>query len=250
METDEPVLTSIPAPALSASTPSTPNKADPPQEIALRPSYAEVAAEKSSRSLDGPTKKNACSTSKPTLQTILKRIERIEDKIEPPKTQSTPTKMDKQPGRDRCLILFNVPESSKESIADRILDDRFLLQSLVSKLFDPGENGLHILQAYRLGQENQSSELPRPLKIVLESPDECKRVFSRVHRLKGDPLHIQRDLSPEDRWKMKQALLELRRRRDAGENDLRFVNFRVVKRLPRTAWKPLIIYPVASEDQE
>jgi hypothetical protein len=180
----------------------------------------------------------------------MEKIEFLESKISETAVSKTVKKKDTEPTRDRCLILFNVPESEKESPSERIIEDCQQLQTLVSKLFDPGENGLQIVKNYRLGKRSGESKQPRPLKVVLESPDECKRVFSRVHRLKGDKLHIQRDLSPEDRAKMRLALQELRRRREDGETDLQIVNFRVVRRHPRISWKPLILYPVAQEVQD
>ena len=84
---------------------------------------------------------------------------------------------------------------------------------------------------------------PRPLKVVLKSEEERRRVFSRVHRLKGECYRVLRDLSPEDRIRMREAVNELKDRRSKGETNLHIVDFRVVMRRPRVVWQPVIIFP-------
>ena len=245
LNTECPEPTSNSVPVLTANTTVTlPLESELPVS---KPSFASVVS--AHRPPKAKKSSNVDSGSQ-EIQTLMKRVEMLETKITQTVVPQTLKKEEKRPPRDRCLILFNIPESGKESPSERIIEDCKHLQSLVSKLFDPGENGLQIVTTYRLGRRVTETEQPRPLKVVLESQEECKRVFSRVHRLKGDRLHIQRDLSPEDREKMRLALQELRRRREDGETDLRIVNFRVVRRQPRISWKPLILYPVAPEVQD
>ena len=160
---------------------------------------------------------------------------------EPAKVISKP---EKSLSRDNCLIILKAPESQKDSPELRMEDDKIFLQNCITKLFDANEPGLKIIAAYRLGRKREDPVLnPRPLKVVLESKEDCKRVFSRTSRLKGEPYYVVRDLSPEDRERMKGALEELKRRRENGESNLRIVDFRVVSVRPRTRWRPVLLVP-------
>lgn len=251
---ESPDVTCTQAPDLSAITPTNVLSSPPPHDESkgTRPTkllYADIVADNLPADRNPLPMKGAKPSEGFKIRALEKRLEQLESKLDASKAQKITTNADKKPDRERCLILFNAPESQEESSSERILHDRSLLQSLVSKLFDPGENGLEIITAYRLGRRNTEVNKPRPLKLVLTSIEECNRVLSRVHRLKGDPIHIQRDLSPEEREKMKQALQELRHRREGGETDLRIVNFRVVRKPLRAFWRPLVIYPVVPEIQ-
>ena len=145
---------------------------------------------------------------------------------------------------------MNAPEPVKEVAAERILEDQKFLQQMVTTLFDPDEKGIQVLSAFRLGKKpDQPASSPRPLKVVLDSSEECRRVFSRVHRLKGEPYRVLRDLSPEDRVRMRQAVQELKERRMNGESNLHIVDFRVVARRPRVVWHPVVILPTGTPPQ-
>jgi hypothetical protein len=150
-----------------------------------------------------------------------------------------------QSHRERCLILSNIPEPVEEDSEKRMEREGQFLQSLISKLFDNGEEGVTILSAFRLGKklENDSSCRPRPLKIVLASEEQAKRILRRGYRLKGEELWIRKDLCPEDRVKLREAVQERKRRTEAGETHLRIVDFRVIKVVPRSIWKPISISP-------
>jgi hypothetical protein len=137
-------------------------------------------------------------------------------------------------------------ESEEALSSQRMEHDAQVLQKCISTMFGPNEPGLQILGAIRLGKRSDdAAQKPRPLKVVLESPDDCARVLRRTYKLKGEPIRILRDLSPEDRERMKSALDELKERRSAGETDLSIVDFRVVKKPPRVRWIPIVLYPSA-----
>lgn len=149
------------------------------------------------------------------------------------------------PERTKCLVLFNAPESEDLDSKNRIEHDRRLLEDMVSKLFDVGERGITIVSAFRLGKKTAEPHgRPRPLKVVLDSENDCFRVFSRTFRLKSEIYRVARDLCPEDRARMKAAVLELKNRRAAGELDLMIQDFRVTRRPPRVGWKPITIQPL------
>ena len=118
------------------------------------------------------------------------------------------------------------------------------LRTCFTSLFDPGEDELtssiKLKGAFRLGKRPDTpQDHPRPLKIVLGSVQEAQLILRRAPRLKGQPVRFLRDLSPDDRAKLKTALNELHERRANGETNLILRDFRVVKRKPRIRWIPL-----------
>jgi hypothetical protein len=141
------------------------------------------------------------------------------------------------------LIIINAPESDKESSAGRIVDDHSFLQEMVSRLFEPGEEGINVLTAFRLGRKPENNGTPRPLKVVLQNEEERRRVLRRTFRLKGETYFVLRDLSPEDRIKMREAVKDLKTRRLNGEKDLHIVDFQVVQKRPRVVWEPVLLEP-------
>ncbi|CAH8605969.1 unnamed protein product [Dicrocoelium dendriticum] len=178
------------------------------------------------------------------LKSVLHRIDHLEKLLQdkPPSKPRIP-EIAKVPNRERCLIIMNSPESDKTTAAERILDDQLFLKRMISLLFDEGEPGINIVSAFRLGRKHEDSSKVRPLKVVCQTEDECRRILRRTSRLKGEPFHVLRDLSPEDRVKMKIAVDELRTRRANGETDLRIEDFRVVRKVQRTRWKPVLVLP-------
>jgi hypothetical protein len=146
--------------------------------------------------------------------------------------------------REQCIIILKAPESQGETSEERMEDDRKFLVQCISKLFDVTEPGLHVVSAYRLGKKKEDVIAnPRPLKVILESVAECERVFRRTYRLKGEPYYLLRDLCAEDRVKMKEAVEELKRRKQDGEKNLKIVDFQVVQRTVKARWKPVLLEP-------
>ena len=179
---------------------------------------------------------------------LVERVAELEKRIKDAGTSCAPPTSQtlSRPGRERCLIVMNAIESTKDTPAERILDDQHFLQNLVSKLFDEDEDGITVISAFRLGRRpDEPDAKPRPLKVILKSEEECRRVFVRCHRLKGEVFRVLRDLSPEDRVRMRLAVQELRERRANGEQNLRIEDFRVVVRPPRVVWHPISIRPRA-----
>ncbi|CAH8621938.1 unnamed protein product [Dicrocoelium dendriticum] len=183
-------------------------------------------------------------SSQSQMKLVLDRLSELEKAAKENPPRSKPHVPERtQPSRDRCLIIMNAAESEKPTPAERILDDQTLLERLVSLLFDKGEQGINIVSAFRLGKKQEDISRNRPLKIVCRDEEECRRILRRTSRLKGEPFYVLRDLSPEDRVKMKKAVEELRTRRGSGETDLHIVDFRVVRRTPKTRWRPILLTP-------
>ena len=251
-----------PATPMSSSTPQhSPVKAVPSQtDKYSRATYAEALAipkrgknlPKASAAVEPTTFLNAANTA--PLQELVYRVQKLEKLIESPKASGSVTTSVKSPtvlNRDRCLIIMHAPEPTKDSAADRILEDQEFLQNMVAKLFDPDEDGINAISAFRLGRKSDDPSVsPRPLKVVLDSSEACRRVFSRVHRLKGESYRVLRDLSPEDRVRMRQAVQELKERKLNGESNLCVVDFRVVVRRPRVVWRPVVLLPMGPSSKE
>ena len=179
------------------------------------------------------------------LKAVLEKVSALEELVKNKAQDDHPVlAQPPQQNRKRCLIIMNAPESNKQVNTERILDDQEVLQNLMWKLFDAGDEAITVVTAFRLGKKaDDPTTQPRPLKVVLASEEECQRVFSRCHRLKGDSLRVFRDLCPEDRVRMRMACQELKQRLHNGEQNLHIVDFQVVMRRPRVVWEPITIHP-------
>lgn len=252
-------LVSESAVAISLSSHST------EQSKCLR-SYAEVAAPSGNQNTETDTKqasllmstsgrdtsgKSKKSARRPRMLDIVKRIHNIEEALSKASSLHSGRAVNKPvakgPDRTRCFLLFNAPESQEMDPGSRMEHDRHLLEDMVSKLFEPNEPGISVSCAFRLGKKpDDPISQPRPLKVVVESENDCLRIFSRIHRLKSEKYRVARDLSPEDRKRMREAVNELKQRRAEGETHLVIQDFRVVRRPPRVGWKPVTLRPLAT----
>ena len=179
---------------------------------------------------------------------LKKLLETITPESNPAKafqnTTRPPSKESKPPpgkNRQQCLILMNVPESDCAAPQDRLNHDVSQVHTCLSQLFSPEEDDLakqiRLLSVYRLGK--RTPDKPRPLKIVCGSEDQMKAILKRSYHLKGQDIRILRDLSPEDRLRLRTALNELREKRANGDNDWIIRDFQLVRRRPKVKWHPL-----------
>ena len=147
------------------------------------------------------------------------------------------------PGKNRrqCLIIMNIPESNAETAQERVDHDVHFIRDCFQKLYTADEEtiakNIRPMNIYRLGK--RLDEKTRPLKVVLSSEKDVGNILARTHRLKGLPARILRDLSPEDRIRLKEAINELREKRSNGDNNWIIRDFRVIRRRPRIKWHPL-----------
>jgi hypothetical protein len=275
-EDDEPLNTTcLHIPAASTSTPisspkktfaeivslpSTPptltvddNQEDSFGEVLQPPIETSDAVELARRNTKDKIVRKKRNTLKNKLEEVAERMAKIEKILEnrPHSRNADSPNVRRYPPRERCLIIVNAKESLSDSSAERMQHDQDILQLLVSMLFDDGEQGINIVSAFRLGKRKEDPvSSPRPLKVVLDSDTEVGRVLKRLYRIKETPFRVFRDLSPEDRLKMKEAVKELKDRKDQGETDLKIVDFRVVKKKPRVGWKPILLLPLAPQTLE
>ena len=178
------------------------------------------------------------------IESVMLKVSELEELLKKQPQQSQVSVNQKVPqSRNRSLIILNAPESRLETSADGIHHDTQFLERMVSLLFDEGEPAIKVELAFRLGRKNEDPLKPRPLKVILEEEEQCRRVLKRTFRLKGESFFVVRDLSPEDRIRMREAVKELKERRTKGETNLQIVDFRVVKREPKVRWKPVLLTP-------
>lgn len=128
-------------------------------------------------------------------------------------------------------MFFNAPESSDPAPQVRFDHDVQFLQSVIDKLLDVDEAGIKVTQVTRIGK--REGELNRPLRVTFVDEATPRLVLSRLWRLKGMRVNVRPDMEPADRERLKSAVIELKRRTEAGETNLRIVNFRVVTKKDR-----------------
>jgi hypothetical protein len=114
---------------------------------------------------------------------------------------------------------------------------------IINQCLNVSKGGITVVTAFRLGRKSADLATHRPLKVVLLDEEECRRVLRRTFRLKGEGYFVVRDLSPEDRVKMREAVKVLKSRRLQGEKDLHIVDFQVVQKRPRVVWEPVFLTP-------
>lgn len=163
---------------------------------------------------------------------------------EPPQTAEGKARRE-EPPRDQCLILLNLPEAASNKPQERLDHDLTEIHTCLSKLFTADEGvaaaSIRVRAAFRLGKRPEADAGPRPLKVVLGNKGEAAEILRRTHRLRGQTARILRDLSHEDRSKLREALRELQERRARGEEGLFIRDFRVCRRRLRLCWTPLAL---------
>ena len=105
--------------------------------------------------------------------------------------------------RATSLMLFNVPEGDDLVEAKRIL-------AILSD--DPPD--IHHIS--RVGKTNKNNA--RALKLTLGSPDDVRRMVRNGHKLKGSKIYVNLDLTAKQRDLDKTLAVELKARKDKGEN--------------------------------
>jgi hypothetical protein len=128
--------------------------------------------------------------------------------------------------RDRSLMIFHAAESQSEDAKTRYHHDLDILQRMIDRMMDSADPAVRIVRLLRLGKRTPTTS--RPMKVVFEDNQIPKLLLTRLWRLKGMKIHVRADIDPEHRVLLRNAIVELRKRRDNGETDLRIVNFHIV----------------------
>ncbi|CAH8551674.1 unnamed protein product [Dicrocoelium dendriticum] len=196
------------------------------------PGWVQAPKKKSCKAVNNNKSKSPSTVSQ--LKSVLNKVTRLEKLLAEKPALPKPVKPSdsKSPRGRLCnVMIFHAPESTDPSPQVRYDHDVQFLQSLTDKLLDVGEPGLRVKQVTRLGKQVDGK--CRPLRIAFADETAPRLVLSRLGRLKGMKIHVRPDLDPAEREQLKSAVVELKRRTDAGETNLRIVNFRTVARIPR-----------------
>lgn len=123
--------------------------------------------------------------------------------------------------RSKNIILCNVPESTKVTVSDKILDDQTVITEIISKLDIPAKN--NIVKIYRFGKSNNNK--PRPIKIHFNNSQTARTLQGKKHLL-NDNLRIYSDSTPAQQNHLKNLRAELEKRKSNGETDItiKYVN--------------------------
>lgn len=116
--------------------------------------------------------------------------------------------------RSKCIIAFNMQESDKDIGADRMGDDKLLF---INSLSDGSAIDPDTIKINRIGKKEINKT--RPVKIELPSEE----VVSKVLKMKpkdGSSIKYKADLSSNQRKRLRELNIELRERKDKGEENL------------------------------
>ena len=125
-------------------------------------------------------------------------------------------------------MFFNISEPQEEEAKDREQKDCQTVTSLCREL---GIESVGIQKSYRVGKAQPGKH--RPLKITLDQRHTKYSILKNAKKLKHSQtfkgVGISLDQTPKEREQEKTLRLELSRRRDQGERDLKIVNRKIVQ---------------------
>jgi len=129
------------------------------------------------------------------------------------------------------LIFHNVPESSAAQQSERVSEDVKFVTNIAK---DIGVKEFDLVNSVRLG-----SQLPnklRLLRVKLATVNQKREFLNNAKRLKSSStslfqkVYITPDLSAQERVVQKQLRIELKRRKENGERNLRIYRGRIVEK--------------------
>ncbi|KAH9596624.1 tRNA dimethylallyltransferase, variant 3 [Schistosoma haematobium] len=195
--------------------------------------------------VDNPPKPNTRfdATAIASTSTVDEWVQVVRKKSRDIKWNPAPVKVvekSKADHSDRSAIFPRIKESDSSEPKARFEHDIVLIRQLLNQLMPQNMTGVTLLKVYRLGSLTDSKpNHSRLLKVVFGSSNERDLILQNGHKLKGSGVFIRKDLPLADRVKRREAEKELQHRLDAGEKDLKIVNFRVVRLRQRMMPKPL-----------
>lgn len=119
--------------------------------------------------------------------------------------------MDDRRLRSINLMVYNIPESQKNSIPDKIKEDSNIMKNIFNGLL--GES--QIKKVLRIGKNGVK---PRPIKLITDSRDTVLHLLRNRNKLSYDGIRISADLTINQRTHLKQLQSEVRDRNQNGEN--------------------------------
>lgn len=148
--------------------------------------------------------------------------------------------------RRHCIVVRGMPESTTDTPKLRIQGDRKQFTMYLKSLLKDEEE-VEVLKAFRMGrigESNDAQRQPRPLKVVLRSEVEAQLLLSRkpILRYSHPTVFFQQDFSPAERAKWRLLKVELQRRCELGDSNLRILNGEIVHAQRSLLWrKPITI---------
>jgi hypothetical protein len=143
--------------------------------------------------------------------------------------------------RKQCIVIHGFAESNEKLPRDKLAADLYLFQNCLESILTENES-ITVLKAFRLGRldDNFNAEIrPRPLKLILKDEQQAELLLKRKHMLKSlqPNVFFQPDYTLKDRDKLRETLLELKRRKNCGERNLRILNGEIVSKPRFFLWK-------------
>ncbi|VDP27314.1 unnamed protein product [Echinostoma caproni] len=139
----------------------------------------------------------------------------------------------KLPRRFQWLTVVTYSEAEATTAQAHLAQDLQRMRSHIVTLFDgdevePGAS-IRVKAVFGLGKPRQDNS-SRPPEVVLRAESVTKAILPKLN---GTPVRFLRDLDPDQRSKLKTALMELRERRAKRETDLCMRDFRVHRKRPQ-----------------
>ncbi|KAH9592422.1 hypothetical protein MS3_00004352 [Schistosoma haematobium] len=135
---------------------------------------------------------------------------------------------------DRSVIFHTINENESSEPKTRFGHNIVLIKQLLNQLMPQNTLGVTLLKVYRLDSlANLKPNLSRLLKVAFKSSNERNLILQNPHELKGSVVFIRKDLSLADHVKRREAE-KLQIRLDAGEKDIKIVNFWVYRKARNT----------------
>eukprot|EP00794_Sanderia_malayensis_P011225 gene11225-12404_t len=123
--------------------------------------------------------------------------------------------MEERERRKYNIMLFNLPESGSQDKEDCNTHDKNLLKQILEEIEAP----VNVRNVYRVGASEGSN--PRPLRVILASADEQKKVLNSAIKLKSKTafkdVFINKDLTPLERQQRNILVAEKKRKQAESE---------------------------------
>ncbi|KAG5867697.1 hypothetical protein JTB14_007525 [Gonioctena quinquepunctata] len=130
---------------------------------------------------------------------------------------------DEKKKKIKTVIVYNIAESQKQIIKDKIDDDINIMNDLMGQLVGSGK----IEKVIRIGKIINNR--PRPIKVILDSPETAIHILKNKSNLKDRQASVRSDLTLKQRNHLNELRSELELRKAKGEN----VTIRYVHGTPR-----------------
>ena len=170
------------------------------------------------------------------MEKIANKVSNLEQKLDISPLIGTAVDKTEEEDRNRRkknVIVFNLPESNKESISDQVIDDCEKLLLLLDGKVQLTEN--KIVQIFRIGNKDMQKKRPMVVKCNSENTKwEILRASKNLKYLDQNhesfPIQISLDRTLRERQERKELYKELNNRLSSGEKDIMIKGNRIIKK--------------------